>query len=549
MLHSGIDEAILRSRHSIIDKFLLSTLAFGVIGASVTIWRDITSGFFAANSVMNSLLVALLGAAWIYRAKLAYSVKGGVMFFVFLSMAVKQLYLFGPVSAGVLFYCFCCLVLMLSMSVRNALITAVALSMMLPIVGYLHFSGIAPIAENYKFLNSITGWFTAYTVFLLTAVIIIVGIGQVRQELNNNFVLLRNSVVDLHKANEQLTSEIQLKNSYADSLEITSKKFQSLFEGSRDGVLLLDSNARIIEANQAVADATGYSLEELRKINVFDLLEERYRAESLKRFEKNIRGDLQAELVETSIISKEGKRVYVEINSNVILADDEVMVLSTVRDVSFRKQMENEKFNAALEAEERERERFSKDLHDDLGPVFSTLNLYLQTLSNKETDDSKRTMLNNLSGIVDSAVKQVREISHNLSPHLLRKVGLFEAVRTHLRRYTEQAVLQGEFIFNGDENGRLPGNIEIAVYRIFLELMNNTVKHSEATKVRVEVEQRPNELIFNYVDNGKGFNPNNRSQSGGIGLLNIESRINALRGKVQFRYENNEMVVAIKIPI
>jgi signal transduction histidine kinase len=122
-------------------------------------------------------------------------------------------------------------------------------------------------------------------------------------------------------------------------------------------------------------------------------------------------------------------------------------------------------------------------------------------------------------------------------------------VKTHLRRYTEQDVVEGQMTINGDESARPGGNIEIALYRIFLELLNNTVKHSEATKVRVEFENLTSELGFRYFDNGKGFDPGNRSQSGGIGLLNIESRVNALRGKVSFRYENNEMSVQIKIPL
>jgi len=550
MLHHDVDEAILQSRHSILDKFLLSTLVFGFLAALSTVWRDVLLGFFAANTAINLGLIIIMGVLWIFRHVTPFNVKAALLFVAFLVIAIKQLFLFGPVSAGSLFFCFCCMIIMLSMNLKNGLIASAVLSLTIPLVGYLHFSGTVPVVQDFDaLLNSKVVWLTAYTAFILTAFIVIVGVGQLRQELNKNFGLLRKSVVDLHASNDRLTEEIELKNQYADSLQISSKKFQSLFEGSRDGVLLLSSDARIIEANQAVVEACGYSLEELKEINIFQLIEERYRQDAIKRFEKNIQGELQTELSEMAIVSKTGKSVQVEINSNLILSDEEVMVLSTVRDVSFRRQVEQEKFNAVLEAEERERERFSKDLHDDLGPVFSTLNLYLQTLSNKENDESKRAMLNNLSDIVDSAVKQVREISHNLSPHLLRRVGLIEAVRIHLERYQEQEVVNTILVVNGDETQRLNSTVEIAFYRIFLELLNNTLKHSGATQVRVEIEKKANAFIFSYFDNGKGFDPLNRTHSGGIGLLNIESRIHALRGVLNFNYENHEMAIQMMIPL
>jgi signal transduction histidine kinase len=158
-------------------------------------------------------------------------------------------------------------------------------------------------------------------------------------------------------------------------------------------------------------------------------------------------------------------------------------------------------------------------------------------------------MLNNLSDIVDSAVKQVREISHNLSPHLLRRVGLIEAIRIHLKRYSDQNIIEGDVAIVGDTSLGLSVNVEIALYRIFLELFNNTIKHSGASRVRIRIEKATNYLKFDYSDNGKGFEIADRTHSGGIGLLNIQSRINALRGSVKFRHENNEMITEIKISL
>jgi signal transduction histidine kinase len=269
----------------------------------------------------------------------------------------------------------------------------------------------------------------------------------------------------------------------------------------------------------------------------------------IRRFQKQTQGELTPILTEIGIKKKKGGIVPVEINSNVILTEDEVMTISTIRDISYRKQLENEKFNAALEAEERERERFSKDLHDDLGPAFSTLNLYLQTLNKKEADPSKKEILDKLSSIVDLSVKQVREISHNLSPYLLRDAGLVKAIATHLAKIRDNEALKVEFVQHVDPNLKTPHNIEVVLYRVFLELLNNTIKHSGADQVKILLEFSSQKFCFSYIDNGKGFDQNRVLENkSGIGLKNIENRVKSLGGTIRFAYKNEEMSTDIIIP-
>jgi PAS domain S-box-containing protein len=522
-------------------------MSFGLLATMVTLWRDFAIGIILSNSVANFFMVVVLGITWLMRRRLAVEVKAAIMFCVFLFVACKNMILFGPHAAGIIFLGFCCMVVALVFEIRWTVIISLILSLVIPIRAYLHFSGINVVDQDFAVLLSSTSiWASTYSYFLLTGFIVAFGIGQLRLELNNNFGLLRQAVRDLESTNAKLTQEIELKNAYADDLLVSNRKFQGLFEGSRDGVLLLNSEAHIIEANQAVIEMSGFTMEELKVNKIFNLVEEASREESMKRFERNIGGDIQPGMAEIQIVTKSGSIVPVEINSNVILADDEIMVLSTVRDISYRKIAENEKFNAALAAEERERERFSKDLHDDLGPVFSTLNLYLQTLSKREADPSKKEILNSLSGMVDSAVKQVREISHNLSPYLLRDAGLTEAIRTHLRKFTVNGVdaqldTQNSVI-------TMAHSTEIVIYRVFLELLNNTMKHAQATKIRIQLSCLAKEVIFNYSDNGRGFDPANQKNAG-IGLKNIENRVRALNGSLRVHGESNGMTAIVKIPL
>ncbi len=183
-----------------------------------------------------------------------------------------------------------------------------------------------------------------------------------------------------------------------------------------------------------------------------------------------------------------------------------------------------------------------------LGPAFSTLNLYLQTLNKKEFDPGKKEILDKLSNIVDLSVKQVREISHNLSPYLLRDAGLVKAIATHLAKIRDNGTLKVEFVQRVDSNLKTPQNVEIVLYRVFLELLNNTIKHSGADQVKILLEFSVQKFCFSYIDNGKGFDQNQLENKSGIGLKNIENRVKSLGGTIRFIYKNEEMSTDIIIP-
>jgi signal transduction histidine kinase len=172
--------------------------------------------------------------------------------------------------------------------------------------------------------------------------------------------------------------------------------------------------------------------------------------------------------------------------------------------------------------------------------------LYLQTLRNKESDVSKKEILNSLSGMVDSAVKQVREISHNLSPYLLRDAGLVEAIRTHIRKFNSNGI-DAQLDIQGNE-AVISQSTQIVLYRVFLELLHNTLKHAGASIIRIHLMLSAKDVIFRYTDNGKGFDP--RQQTGsGIGLRNIENRVKALNGTLKFEKEPTGMTTTVRIPL
>ena len=243
MFSQKVDEGVTFSKHSILNKIIVAGMSFGLLAALVTLWRDFSVGILLSNSVMNLGLVVGFWITWVLRNRLTIQVKSTFLFFTFFFIGCKNILLFGPLSAGIIFLGFCCMIVALIFEIRWTITVAILISLIIPLRAFLHFAGINTVEQNFPgLLSSASIWVTTYAYYLLTAFIIAMGVGQLRLELNKNFGLLRQAVRDLELANSKLTQEVELKNAYAEDLLVSTRKFEGLFEGSRDGVLLLNSN-------------------------------------------------------------------------------------------------------------------------------------------------------------------------------------------------------------------------------------------------------------------------------------------------------------------
>ena len=203
-----------------------------------------------------------------------------------------------------------------------------------------------------------------------------------------------------------------------------------------------------------------------------------------------------------------------------------------LHDISERKEFEQSKLNAIIETEEQERLRLAGDLHDEVGPLLSSLNMYLSLIAREQTQN-KVEILENMGGILKDTIRSVREISNNISPHTLNNYGLIAAINA----FTDQGKNLLDFKF--DQNlgeKRLPKVIEIMCYRIIKELYNNTLKYANAKNVWLRIELIENSLHLNYKDDGDGFDFDSTIKSGktGIGLLNILNRLKTLKANYEF---------------
>jgi two-component system NarL family sensor kinase len=202
-----------------------------------------------------------------------------------------------------------------------------------------------------------------------------------------------------------------------------------------------------------------------------------------------------------------------------------------------------------LKVQEEERKRISQDLHDRLGSMLSVAKVYYKSgeeqLKKNERFDFEQFQKANI--LLDEACQEVRKISYEMSSGVLTKFGLVAAIEDLLVVIEQTKKMRIEFITSDIEN-RLESDIEIQVYRIIQELLNNILKYSEAKNVTVQILKLSAILNVQVEDDGKGFDITKRSK--GLGLNNINSRIESLGGSIDIdSVLNRGTSVNIEIPI
>jgi signal transduction histidine kinase len=187
-----------------------------------------------------------------------------------------------------------------------------------------------------------------------------------------------------------------------------------------------------------------------------------------------------------------------------------------------------------IETEEKDRKRFASDLHDDLGPILSSIKLHLGLLEQAKTPDKFNETLKICNEQLAETIAKMRVVANNLMPRLIENFGLEAAINSFINTMQHEGVFTIGFVSNL-KGGRFQKQTELHFYRIICELINNTVKHAGASKAVVKLNYIKDRLTLNYTDNGKGYKVAEINQKpGGMGLGNIIQRVNLIDAKIQF---------------
>lgn len=206
---------------------------------------------------------------------------------------------------------------------------------------------------------------------------------------------------------------------------------------------------------------------------------------------------------------------------------------------------------AIIEAEERERVRMAKDLHDGVGQQLAAVKLSMNAMEGELTANTEQLeRVKALEHMVDETLKEVRAVSHNMMPNALIRKGLAAAVREFIDNIAATGLLKVDLQIVG-LNERLENTMETVLYRVLQEVVSNIIKHAQANKVSIQlIHHEDNYLNFVIEDNGKGFDAREANNFNGIGLKNIMSRVQYLNGTVDFDSSPGKgTTVIIEVPL
>lgn len=319
-------------------------------------------------------------------------------------------------------------------------------------------------------------------------------------------------------------------------------------------------DARFIDINNRFLELSGYESEELIGHSALDLgIWCNPEARIKMRNEITETGSVRN--FETKIRAKNGEVREIRAGVELIELDGKTCILSMIEDVTERNRAQEAKERlrqkiirsaAIVEAQENERRRISRELHDGIGQILTAVKFNFETL-----EETLKTETNEQSNIfceikeqLSNAVSEGERISYNLMPRILDDFGIVPTLERLCKQVSQHSHTKVKF-YSHNPKGRLKSNIEMGLYRIAQEALNNVAKHSNAKEATVQIVHHPAFVNLIVEDDGKGFQPNESERKGhGMGLMNMRERTEALNGTLTIdskRDFGTEIIVEIPL--
>ncbi len=342
-------------------------------------------------------------------------------------------------------------------------------------------------------------------------------------------------------------------------LRSSEQRYRQLFENAHDAILLHNLEGNIIAVNSAAEKLTGYNAEELSTMNVGSFLSD----ESLQLASQIRRKLLANEPVEQPyeqrFIKKDGSEVFVQLATSMLFDNGKPSAFQHIaRDITEQKKMqENLRFyvQQATKAQEEERRRISRELHDDTIQALVVLSRQLDSLASeaRELTEDSRQRLEQLWQQTNTIIQEVRRLSQDMRPDALDRLGLLPALEWLASKVEEYSGIATKVKVHGSER-RLPEELELVLFRISQEALRNIWRHSQATEAKVVVQFEDAVIQVNIRDNGKGFklsgNIGDLARDGKLGLAGMQERIRLVGGSLKIDSKPGKgTTVAIEAPI
>ncbi|OGO42608.1 MAG: hypothetical protein A2137_05405 [Chloroflexi bacterium RBG_16_58_8] len=327
---------------------------------------------------------------------------------------------------------------------------------------------------------------------------------------------------------------------------MSEERYRQLFENAHDAIWIHDLEGNFVTVNRATEKLTGYTTEELCKMNVRSFLSDESLDLAHRIRSRLINNESVEQPYEQRVFRRDGSEAFLQLATSLVISNGKPVAFQHIaRDVTEQKRMDqNLRFylQQATRAQEEERKRISHELHDDTIQALVALSRQLDALASngKGLTDEARQRLEELWQQTDNIVQGVRRLSQDLRPAAIDRLGLLPAVEWLASEVTKYSGVVTRVNMVGKEH-RLPEEVAIALYRITQEALRNVWRHSGATSSEITVEFEDKKARITVSDNGQGFKLPDKmgdlAKHGKLGLAGMQERAQLVGGKLTVRSE------------
>ncbi|MBN4062186.1 PAS domain S-box protein [Bacteroidales bacterium AH-315-I05] len=374
-------------------------------------------------------------------------------------------------------------------------------------------------------------------------------------EINN--LLLAYSSGEFHKKGkispnlDEVDTIIMGVNMLGEELKDTTVSrdfFNSIYSAVADMLFVVSSKGVIEDVNNAACELLKQEASAMidKKIDIV------CGAKMFNQMKTKLNARRRAYSFETGFTTVKGKTLPVSCSCSKILDRHQSFrgYLLIAEDITERKATENLVLRTVVETQEKEQKRLAEDMHDSLGQELSMVKLIFSNINNNLpiADPLFKEMFDTCQSILDNSIAHLRAVCFDLMPSALEKGGIDSAINELLGKLRKQNVIQFHY-YSPDKMPRLEKSLEVVIYRVVQEFINNTTKHAMAKNIYIDFLANADKIVLELRDDGRGFNVAQKMKKGGRGLHNIGSRIKAFNGIYKFvSAKNKGTVLKVEFP-
>lgn len=377
---------------------------------------------------------------------------------------------------------------------------------------------------------------------------VFVAIGHVFQ-LMAAIAIYRGMVsVNIHTPYASLAETSQNLARSAEELRIERERLSRMIDTAIDGIITINESQSIILVNPAAAATFGYEVNDLMGASLDLVLPERHRKVHGKHVQQfGETGETRRKMggnfddFYVTGVKSNGEEFPIEASISSQIENGKRFYTVIFRDITERKVAKEKmalyhdeltQLSSALQSiREEERKHIARELHDDLGQLLAALRMDLSLLQRDSVLTGKtQQTINSMDQLLLTSITTLRRIATDLRPRALDEGGLYFALQTLQRDFSQRHGITCDLLAN-EEQLTLDDAHSTAIFRIVQESLTNVVRHADATEVQITFERSPDSLSFSIIDNGKGIEADEMRKSRSFGLVGMRERVKAMHGE------------------